>query len=187
MVFRGEIYEVFQWPQKMFDGSYETFEMLRRPDTVKIIAILTPEEAHTLGVDATQPQLVITKQEQPRKDCFYDYPGGRVDPEDNDELEAAKREMLEETGLTFRNWKLIQVQQPFNKIDWLVYTFLATGLVNKTTQQLDAGERIEVVTMSIDEANQLAKSADARYMRMKEMEDKVNFQGLMEIPEIFRY
>ena len=33
-VFRGEIYEVYQWPQKMPDGSVETFEMLRRPDTV---------------------------------------------------------------------------------------------------------------------------------------------------------
>ena len=32
-VFRGEIYEVHQWPQKMPDGSVKTFEMLRRPDT----------------------------------------------------------------------------------------------------------------------------------------------------------
>ena len=30
LVFRGEIYEVHQWLQKMPDGSVETFEMLRR-------------------------------------------------------------------------------------------------------------------------------------------------------------
>ena len=35
-VFRGEIYEVHQWPQKMPDGSVKTFEMLRRPDTVMV-------------------------------------------------------------------------------------------------------------------------------------------------------
>ena len=35
-VFRGEIYEVHQWLQKMPDGSVKTFEMLRRPDTVMV-------------------------------------------------------------------------------------------------------------------------------------------------------
>lgn len=35
-VFRGEIYEVYQWSQKMPDGSVKTFEMLRRPDTVMV-------------------------------------------------------------------------------------------------------------------------------------------------------
>ena len=104
-VFQGKIYEVYQWPQKMFDGSFETFEMLRRPDTVKIIPIVTAEEARSLGFEASETQIIVTKQEQPRKDCFYDYPGGRMDEEDADELVAAKRELLEETGLSFRNWK----------------------------------------------------------------------------------
>lgn len=31
-VFHGEIFDVYQWQQEMFDGSYERFEMLRRPD-----------------------------------------------------------------------------------------------------------------------------------------------------------
>lgn len=39
LVFRGEIYKVYQWPQKMPDGSVKTFEMLRRPDTVMVIAL----------------------------------------------------------------------------------------------------------------------------------------------------
>ncbi len=38
-VFRGKIYGVYQWPQKMPDGSVEAFEMLRRPDTVMVIAL----------------------------------------------------------------------------------------------------------------------------------------------------
>ena len=37
-VFKGEIFEVWQWPQKMYDGSTETFEMLKRPDTTQVIA-----------------------------------------------------------------------------------------------------------------------------------------------------
>lgn len=105
-VFSGEIYDVYQWPQEMYDGSTATFEMLRRPDTVKIIGILTPTEQACLKnvvkiTTSEENRVVITKQKQPRKDWFYDYPGGRVDAEDKDELAGAKREMLEEAGLEF--------------------------------------------------------------------------------------
>lgn len=42
-VFEGMIFDVYQWPQKLFDGSEHTFEMLKRPDTVvvKIVMFLT--------------------------------------------------------------------------------------------------------------------------------------------------
>lgn len=186
-VFKGKIYEVCQWPQKMFDGSFETFEMLRRPDTVKIIPIVTAEEARRLGFEADEPQLIVTKQEQPRKDCFYDYPGGRMDEEDADELVAAKRELLEETGLRFRNWKLVKVEQPFNKIDWLVYTFVATGLLGRTEQSLDAGEKIEVVAMGLDEVKRLSEKEEARYMRFKELSDRVQLDGIAEMPALYKY
>jgi len=186
-VFKGKIYEVYQWPQKMFDGSFETFEMLRRPDTVKIIPIVAAEEARRLGFEADEPQLIVTKQEQPRKDCFYDYPGGRMDEKDADELAAAKRELLEETGLRFRNWKLVKVEQPFNKIDWLVYTFVATGLLGRTEQSLDAGEKIEVVAMGLDEVKRLSEKEEARYMRFKELSDRVQLDGIAEMPALYKY
>lgn len=38
-VFAGVIFDVYQWPQTMFDGRTETFEMLRRPDTVKVLLV----------------------------------------------------------------------------------------------------------------------------------------------------
>lgn len=186
-VFRGKIFDVFQWPQEMFDGSLETFEMLRRADTVKIIPVVTAKEARKLGFSASEPQLIITKQEQPRKNCFYDYPGGRVDDDDSDELAAAKRELREETGLSFENWKLVRVEQPFNKIDWLVYTFLATGLLKQTRQSLDAGEKIEVMAMGFDEVSQLAKSGEARYLRLEEMGERLDLNRIMEMPELYKY
>ncbi len=186
-VFQGKIWAVYQWPQKMFDGSFETFEMLRRPDTVKILPIVTAEEARELGFKASEARIIVTKQEQPRKDCFYDYPGGRMDDDDADELAAAKRELLEETGLSFRNWKLIKVEQPFNKVDWLVYTFLATGLEGRTEQSLDAGEKIEVEAMSFGEVKKLMESGDARYMRFKELSERVRLEEMMDLPELYKY
>lgn len=189
--FKGEIFEVYQWPQEMFDGSVATFEMLRRPDTVKILAILTEDEARTLVrtqvSESAGAKLIVTKQEQPRKDVFYDYPGGRVDADDADELAAAKRELLEETGLTMRNWKLVKVEQPFAKIDWLVYTFLATGLEGQTEQSLDAGEKIEVEALGIDEVEKLAASDEARYMRFQELSGRIDLKQAAEMPELYKY
>lgn len=189
--FKGEIFEVYQWPQEMFDGSVATFEMLRRPDTVKILAILTEDEARTLVraqvSESAGAKLIATKQEQPRKDVFYDYPGGRVDAEDADELAAAKRELLEETGLMMHNWKLVKVEQPFAKIDWLVYTFLATGLERQTEQSLDAGEKIEVEALGIDEVEKLAASDEAKYMRFQELSGRIDLKQAAKMPELYKY
>ena len=96
MVFRGVIFDVYQWPQTMFDGSTETFEMLRRPDTVKIIAI-------------KGDKIIITRQRQPRKDWFCTYPGGRIDPTDQNELAAAKRELREETGMAGEDIQILEL------------------------------------------------------------------------------
>ena len=38
-VFKGLIFDVYHWKQKMFDGSEEIFEGLKRPSTIQIIPI----------------------------------------------------------------------------------------------------------------------------------------------------
>lgn len=187
-VFSGVIYDVYQWPQKMYDGSVETFEMLKRPDTVKIVAVLTPEEQARLKnvvkiTTLNEPKIVITRQIQPGKNWFYDYPGGRMDATDQDELDAAKREMLEEAGMTFQNWKLIKAEQPFSKTDWLVYTFLATGLIDQSEQDLDAGEQIEVMLATLPEINQLSHEEDSEYLAL----DVEEIDQLLSAEELFHY
>lgn len=173
-VFTGELFDVYQWPQEMFDGSTATFEMLKRSDTVRIIAIRETSEG---------PKVVFTKQRQPRKDWFYDYPGGRVDAEDTNELAAAKRELLEETGYNFRNWKLIRVRQPFSKIDWLVYTFLATDFIEKVDQKLDSGEEIEVMEVDLAEAVELLSDPASKMWDA----DFDNLEYLKKLPALYKY
>lgn len=149
-VFKGVIYDVYQWEQELFDGSKTTFEMLRRPDTVKVLAI-------------KDDRLVILEQEQPNQRKFYDIPGGMHDHDSETELDAAQRELLEETGLKFKTWKLLSIKQPNRKIEQFVYTFLATDFLEATGPNSDAGEKVSVHLMPLVEAKNVLSSAEARF------------------------
>ena len=146
LVFRGEIFDTYQWDQEMYDGSTATFEMLKRPDTVEIIAV-------------KDGKVVIEEQEQPGKPKHLTLPAGRVEPGE-DVLVAAQREMLEETGMSFAKWELKFVYQPAVKIDWLVHTFLATDFTEQVDQNLDNGERIATNLVKFAEIIKLMRSND---------------------------
>lgn len=128
-VFSGQIFDVYQWPQKMFDGSEAVFEMLRRPDTVQVIGVIADN-------------IIILEDEQPHKGASTSLPGGRVDETDKSVLSAAEREILEETGYVFDNWRLVSVAQPQPKLEWFVYTFVAWNGRRTKRPHLDPGEKI---------------------------------------------
>ncbi len=84
-VFEGVLWDVYQWEQELFDGSFSTFETIaRRMGTVDIIVV----DGDRIG---------ITYQEQPKKGKFYSLYGGRLEPGESPE-EGARRELLEESG-----------------------------------------------------------------------------------------
>ena len=93
MVFKGKIFEVWQWQQKMYNGTTQTFERLKRPDTVQVIPVVGSK-------------ILTQRQEQPDQSApFFSFPGGRCD-EREDPLAAVKRELLEETGYVSKEWQL---------------------------------------------------------------------------------
>jgi len=122
----------------MFDGSTEIFEKLKRPDTVVVFPILP------------DGRIILTEQEQPGKEPFIGATGGRVDDGEGI-LEAAKRELLEESGYEAEKYILWDAQQPVGKIEWAIYVFIAKGLKKVAEMNLDPGERITLKPVTFDE------------------------------------
>ena len=137
-VFSGILFDVYQWQQKMFDGSTATFEKLKRPDTVVVFPVLA------------DGRILLTEQEQPGKEPFIGATGGRVDAGEEN-LTAAKRELLEESGYEAAEFILWDAQHPLSKVDWVVFTFIAKGLTKVADIHLDAGEKITMKPVTFDE------------------------------------
>src|SRR3989338_9197138 len=137
-VFKGVIFDVYQWEQEMFDGSRAIFEKIKRADTVVVFAVLP------------DGKIILTKQEQPGRPPFVGATGGRID-EGEDVLTAAKRELLEESGYIAEEFILWDTRFPVGKVDWVVYTFIAKGLKKIADLNLDAGEKIVLKPVNLDE------------------------------------
>lgn len=169
-VFEGVIYNVYQWQQELFDGSQATFEMLRRPDTVSVICV----------VDG---KVLMIKEEQPHRGERLSFPGGRVDEEDETILSAAKREVLEETGYSFKQWRLVKVWQPQHKIEWFIYVFIAWDSAEVVASQLDAGEKIDIELLSFDKAKQIIARETSLGEAKELFEPLADIAGLLALPE----
>jgi len=138
-VFEGVIFDVYQWQQQMFDGSFETFEKLTRPDNVTILA--------TVG-----QKIILLKEKQPDSpDYFFTLPTGRVDKPGEEALLAAKRELKEETGYQSNDWVLFKKLSARYKLIFNQHIFIAKECKLVGSPQLDVGENISVGFMSFDE------------------------------------
>lgn len=174
-VFKGVLFDTYQWEQKMFDGTMATFEKLKRPDTVVVFGVLD------------DGKILLTEQEQPGKEPFIGATGGRVD-EGEDIVSAAKRELLEESGYEADELILWDAQHPTSKIDWVVFTFIAKGLKKVADLHLDAGEKIKLLPVTFDELVDIAieKRFEEKEIVAKFFEAKLDSQKKEGLRELFK-
>jgi 8-oxo-dGTP pyrophosphatase MutT (NUDIX family) len=176
-VFKGVLFDVYQWEQKLFDGSTKIFEKVKRRDTVNILPI------------TSDGKILLSEQEQPGIKPFIGSFGGMIDGGESP-FEAAKRELLEETGFASDDIILWDAVQPSEKIDWAIYTFIARNCRKQEEQSVDAGEKIKLLYLSFEEF--LSIISDEKYrdievaikllriMNKKEELDKVKKIFLMK-------
>lgn len=107
-------------------------------------------------------QVVLVRQyRHGAQKVILELPGGVMDSEDDSPLEAARRELLEETGYASENF--IQIgcvyPNPANQTN-RIYFFLVLDARKVGSQSLDETEEIEVVLKSLEEVIAMAKNGE---------------------------
>jgi len=154
-VFKGVIFDVYQWPQKLFDGGHRTWEIIKRQDTVIVIPTI-------------KDKIVIIRQKQPAmNEWFYSVPAGRMDKPGETPRQTAVRELLEETGLKPKRIRLWRKFQKTGKVIHTVYVFVANDCVKVADQDLDGGEDIQIRYLTFE---QFLKLSDDSHLYESELQ-----------------
>ena len=126
----------------------EPYYVLDYPDWVNVVAITANNEV-----------VMLKQYRHGINDTVIEIPCGSVETTDGSSLNAAKRELLEETGYTSNNF--IQLSKlspnPSNHSN-MTYCYLALDATLKQRQQLDDTEQIEVVKIPLSEVKYLLQN-----------------------------
>lgn len=152
-VFKGNIFEIYQWPQKMFDGTIKTFEMAKSMDGVGVIA--------TVG-----KKIVLLKQKQPGTKWYYTLPGGYLDDPKETARQGALRELREETGMIPEHIKYWKSFERGGRVISYVFMYIARNCQIICNQQLDGGEKIEIEYRTFEEFLELSDNPKFHHPRM---------------------
>ena len=157
------------WPKLKSEAGPELivararFDTLENPRTGKTLRATVLEAPEWVNVVALTPddQVVLVRQYRFGSERLTtEIPGGVVDPGEAP-LEAAKRELREETGYTSNAWSLLARVEPNPAfLNNHCHQFLARGAERTHETELDAGEDILVLTA--DEAQLLAWITDGQ-------------------------
>ncbi|MFA6073589.1 MAG: NUDIX domain-containing protein [Candidatus Woesearchaeota archaeon] len=147
-VFKGIMFDVYHWKQKQFDGSYKTFEAVKRKPSALIIATV-------------RDKLMLMKEEQPFAGKFIGLAGGIVD--EKNPKKGALRELLEETGMKPEKLEFWKTDSFSKKVQWKTHYFIAKNCKKVAEQNLDmGGEKITPFLVTFEQFVDIVEKEDFR-------------------------
>ncbi|KAF2960181.1 MULTISPECIES: NUDIX hydrolase [unclassified Thermotoga] len=146
-VFEGKMISVRVDHVRLPDGKVSTREVVDHPGAVVIVPVLG------------EKILFVEQYRYPIEQVLLELPAGKMDPAESPE-ECAERELEEETG--YRAKKLSYLGKIFTTPGFtteVIHIFAAEDL-EKTTQNTDPDEFIEVKELHIEEVLSLLRNAE---------------------------
>ncbi len=156
------------WKQKTREVVYDnpwiqvSHQEVERPNGTEGIYGVVHFKSRAIGVvavDENNNTWLVKQSRYPNNETTIEIPEGGG-PLNEDPLEAAKRELLEETGIVASNWELLMELRTSNSVtDEIAYIYTARGLVHGE-QQLEDTEDIEVLKVPLEQAIEMAMNGE---------------------------
>lgn len=129
------------------------FDVLHCPDWVNVMALTANNEC-----------LLVKQYRHGQDDITTEIPGGVIDSHESDPLEAAKRELLEETGYASDSWERLGSVSPNPAfINNYCHIYLALNAQKTSEQNLDPFEEIEIFTRPLDDIPELIRNGTIQH------------------------
>ena len=145
-IFTGHIVHLVKDTVELPNGQEASREVILHNGAVCVVPITDDGE------------IIMERQfRYPFNEIIWEIPAGKLDAGETDPLIGAKRELLEETGYTAKDFKFIGVYYPSPAIlSEKIYMYVATGLT-LGERHLDDDEFLDVVKVPFDEVVEMIK------------------------------
>jgi 8-oxo-dGTP pyrophosphatase MutT (NUDIX family) len=128
----------------------EDYHVLEYPDWVNVVAV------------TADGMIVLVRQYRHGiQAVHYELPGGVCDVNDREPEEAARRELVEETGYGGGDWSLLMTlsANPGTHSN-RAFSYLAAGVESMREPRLEATEELQVHLVSLDEMRRILESGE---------------------------
>jgi ADP-ribose pyrophosphatase len=138
LVYHGLFLKVRRDKARLPDGSIHGREWVVHPGASAILAL------------ADDGRVLIERQfRYAMQQVYVEIPAGKIDPGETP-LQTARRELLEETGYTAKQWALLtRIHPAIGFTNEIIDIFVARELGARETRKLDHGELLEIDWVSV--------------------------------------
>jgi 8-oxo-dGTP pyrophosphatase MutT (NUDIX family) len=151
------------WQHRIFDLCTERFVSPRTEQPLDAVVLACSDWVNVIGLTPAQEVVLIWQFRFGTREVGLEIPGGLVDPGESP-LEAARRELLEETGYQATRWTPLGSIAPNPAIQRnRLHSFLAEDCQLAAELKLDPGEDLEVALRPLAEMPALLASGQIHH------------------------
>ncbi len=148
-LYKGRILDVQRWTVDLPSGESALREVVMHPGASAVVPV--DEDGNTF---------LVRQYRTPLGKVLTEIPAGKLDYKGEDRLDAAKRELREETGFTAERWThLTDMYTTPGFCNELISIYLAQGLHSGKTE-FDEDEFIDLIKLPLSEAVEMARRGE---------------------------
>ena len=143
---------------RLFEARIDTLRNPKNGETVDVTILTGGDSVNVLAITDENNAVLVDNYRFGTSSYLLELPGGMVDAGE-DHQQAAKRELLEETGYTAKEWfyaGCVAANPVFQ--DSFVHHYLALGAAKTGETELDDAEDIEVRETPVEEVRKMLYS-----------------------------